>query len=130
MFSGKMIEYEFSGFFRLYFADGKNSDFFSKAIEDTTNLIVSAINIYEVFKKILRERDENSALQAIALMQQATFKDVDVTISILAAKLSHEYKIPMADSLILATAKLHKATLWTQDSDFKDIPEVQYIDKA
>lgn len=113
-----------------YFADGKNSDFFSKAIEDTTNLIVSAINIYEVFKKILRERDENSALQAVAVMQQATFKEVDFSISILAAKLSYEYKIPMADSLILATANLHKAILWRQDSDFKDIPEVQYIDKA
>lgn len=113
-----------------YFADGKNSDFFSKAIEDTTNLIVSAINIYEVFKKILRERDENSALQAVAVMQQATFKEVDFSISILAAKLSYEYKIPMADSLILATVNLHKAILWRQDSDFKDIPEVQYIDKA
>lgn len=113
-----------------YFADGKNSDFFSKAIEDTTNLIVSAINIYEVFKKILRERDENSALQAVAVMQQATFKEVDFSISILAAKLSYEYKIPMADSLILATVNLHKAILWRQDSDFKDIPEVQYIDKS
>ncbi|MFQ5710021.1 MAG: type II toxin-antitoxin system VapC family toxin [bacterium] len=113
-----------------YFADGKSSDFFSEAIEDTTNLIVSTINIYEVFKKVLRERDENSALQAIALMHQANIKDVDFNISILAAKLSHEHNIPMADSLILATAKLYKATLWTQDSDFKDIPEVQYIERG
>ena len=112
-----------------YFADSKNANFFSKTIEDTTNLIVSAINIYEVFKKILKERDEHSALVAISVMQQATIKDVDFNISILAAKLSIDHKIPMADSLILATAKLYKATLWTQDSDFKDMPEVHFVEK-
>jgi predicted nucleic acid-binding protein len=112
-----------------YFADGKNSSFFSKAIEDTQNLIVSTINIYEVFKKILSEKDENVALQAIAVMHQATIKDVDIPISLLAAKLSLEHRIPMADSLIYATAKINNATLWTQDSDFKEVPDVQYVSK-
>jgi predicted nucleic acid-binding protein len=62
-------------------------------------------------------------------MQQAMVKDVDLNISLLGAKLSQEHKLPMADSIILATAKLHHATLWTQDSDFKDIPQVQFIEK-
>ena len=53
-----------------YFANEKNADFFAAAIEDTDNLIVSTINLYEVFKRILQQRDENLALQAIALMQQ------------------------------------------------------------
>ncbi len=112
-----------------YFADGKNCLFFSKAIEDTQNLIVSTINIYEVFKKILSEKDENSALQAIAVMHQAIIKDVDIPLSLLAAKLSIEHKLPMADSIILATANIYKALLWTQDSDFKDVPDVQYVSK-
>jgi predicted nucleic acid-binding protein len=113
-----------------YFADGKNADFFSNPIEDTENLIVSPINLYEVFKKVLMERDEDSALKAIAVMQQATIIEVDANISLLAAELSHVLKIPMADSLILATANFHDAVLWTQDSDFRDLPDVQYIDKA
>ena len=112
-----------------YFANDKNADFFAKTIEDTDNLIVSAINLYEVFKKVLQQRDENAAFQAIALMQQSKTIDVDSSISLLAAKLSTDFNIPMADSLILATANTYNATLWTQDSDFKDIPGVKYIDK-
>ena len=102
-----------------YFADGKNADFFAPAVEDTNNLMVSTINIYEVFKNILLERDENAALQAIAVMQQAMIKDVDPAIALLASRLSIKNKLPMADSLIWATAKLNDATLWTQYSDLK-----------
>jgi len=112
-----------------YFADGKNADFFAPAVEDTNNLMVSTINIYEVFKNILLERDENAALQAIAVMQQAMIKDVDPAIALLASRLSIKNKLPMADSLIWATARLNDATLWTQDSDFKEIPEIKYKDK-
>ncbi len=113
-----------------YFADGKNADFFSGAIEDTDNLIISTINLYEIFKKILQQRDENSAFQAIALMQQAKVVDVDSSISLLAAKQSIDFKLPMADSLIFATANAYNATLWTQDSDFKDISGIKYIKKS
>ena len=71
-----------------YFSDDKNSDFFAPAIENTVDLIVSTINLYEVFKKILQQRDETDALQAISLMQQGTVVDIDSTISLNAAKIS------------------------------------------
>lgn len=112
-----------------YFSGGRNTDFFTSAIEDTNHLIVSTINIYEVFKKVLNERDENSALQVIAIMQQAKVKNVNSQVSLFAARLSYENKLPMADSLILATARINNAVLWTQDSDFKNFPDVQYISK-
>ena len=112
-----------------YFANAKNADFFSDAIEDTENLIVSTINLYEVFKKILQQKDENSALQAIALMQQGRIVEVDSSISLNSAKQSIELKLPMADSIIFATALSFNAILWTQDSDFIDIPSVKYIKK-
>ena len=112
-----------------YFANSKNADFFANAIEDTDLLIVSTINLYEVFKKIIQQRDENSAFQAIALMQQGKVVDVDSSISLISAKQSIELKLPMADSIILATANAYSATLWTQDSDFKGIPGVKYIQK-
>ena len=112
-----------------YLADGRNAQFFVQAIEDTENLIVSAINIYEVFKRILQQRNEDAALQAAALMQQATVIDVTSSISMSAAKLSVEPRLPLADSLILTTAQLHNATLWTQDADFKGFDGVQYIKK-
>jgi predicted nucleic acid-binding protein len=113
-----------------YFANSKNADYFANAIEDTDHLIVSTINLYEVFKKIIQQRDENSAFQAIALMQQGKVVDVDSSISLISAKQSIELKLPMADSIILATANAFSATLWTQDSDFKGIPGVKYIQKS
>jgi len=112
-----------------YFANDVNADFFALAIEDTPNLIVPSISLLEVFKNILRQRMENEALQAIALMQQGQVIPLDDSLALKAAKLGLELKLPLADSIILATAKKYNATLWTQDSDFKDIKGVKYIAK-
>jgi len=112
-----------------YFADGKNAKFFVKAIKNTEELIVSTVNLYEVYKKVLMERDENSALQAASLMQQAKVVNITSSIAIIAAKLSCELKIPMADSLIYSTARMYNAVVWTQDVDFKDLEEVKYFKK-
>lgn len=112
-----------------YLADDENADFFAPAIEKTEDLIVSAINIYEVFKRVLQQRDEQAALQASALMQQSTVVDVTPSIAMSAAKTSAELKLPMADSLILVTARQYEATVWTQDADFKDLANVQWVKK-
>ncbi len=112
-----------------YFANGKNAKFFAPVIEDTKKLIVSTINLYEIFKKILKEKDENSALQAIALMQQAKVVEVNTSIAISAAKISYDKNIPMVDSLIYTTARFFNAIVWTQDSDFKDLDGVKFIKK-
>jgi toxin FitB len=112
-----------------YFADGPNASFFSRPLQKTGDLVVPTITIYEVFKAVLRQRNESDALQTVALMQQGSVVDLTTSISILAAKISIEQRLPMADSIILATAHAYGATLWTQDSDFKDIDGVQYIAK-
>lgn len=109
-----------------YFADGPNADFFAPAIENTRQLLVPAISLYEVFKRVLQQRGEGDALQAVALMQQGRVVDVDGTLALSAARLSAELKLPMADSLILAAAQAHKAVLWTQDADFAAVPGVRY----
>jgi len=112
-----------------YFADAKNAEFFAPPIQDTKNLVVSTINIYEVFKKILEQKDENAALEAIAVMEQARVIDFNSTLALFSAGLSYELKLPMADSIILATARSLKATLWTQDLHFANLPDVKYIRK-
>ena len=110
-----------------YFADGPNALFFSQPLLKTAELIVPTITIYEVFKTVLRQRDESDALQAIALMEQGSVVDLTANISILAAKMNIERNMPMADSIILATARIYQATIWTQDSDFEGIEGVRYI---
>src|ERR1019366_862087 len=110
-----------------YFADGPNAPFFSRPMQNTSDLIVPSITIYEVFKTVLRQRNESDALQAVALMLQGSVIDLSATISIMAAKISLGEKMPMADSIILATARLYQATVWTEDADFEGIAGVQYI---
>ncbi len=112
-----------------YFTDGKNAEYFAPVIENTENLIVSVINLYEVYKKISVEKDENHAIQAAALMQQPKVIEITESISIFAAKLSIDHKLPMADSLIYATAKSNDAIVWTQDSYFKSLEDVKYFQK-
>ena len=112
-----------------YFADGRNAEFFAPPIQDIKNLVVSTINIYEVFKKILEQKDENAALEAIGVMEQARVIDFNSTLALFSAGLSYELKLPMADSIILATARSLKATLWTQDLHFANLPDAKYISK-
>jgi len=112
-----------------YFGSGINAGIFASAIENTKELIVSTINLYEVYKKVLTERNENNALEAIGFMQQAKVIDVDISISIQAAGISYLNKLPMADSIIYTTALQNDAILWTQDIDFKGLPYVKLINK-
>jgi len=112
-----------------YFAEGPNAGFFAPALEDTEHLAVSTINIYEVFKHVHHQRGEDSALWAVALMQQGIVAEVTSSIAMDAARLSVELKLPMADSLILATARAHDAVLWTQDADFDGMTRVKYVRK-
>lgn len=112
-----------------YFADADNAGFFADAITDTEELIVPAISLLEVFKRILQQRDENAALQAVACMRQGRVVPLDEEMALNAAKLGAEHRLPLADSVILATARRHEAILWTQDGDFKGLEHVQYIPK-
>ena len=112
-----------------YFADEDNASFFAPAIEDLSQLIVPALCLYEVFKRILQQRGEGQALQAIAAMQRGRVAELDASIALRAAKLSVEQSLPMADSVMLATAQAFDATLWTQDADFTGIEDVQYVAK-
>lgn len=113
-----------------YFADESNADFFAPAIENVADLVVPSISIYEVFKRICQQRGEDAALRAIAVMMQGAITNLDTALALNAAKLSIDLKLPMADSIMLATARAHEAILWTQDVHFKDIVDVRYIEKS
>ena len=94
-----------------YSADGPSAGLFASTIEKTDQLIVPTLSLYEVFKRVLQQRDEGAALNAVALMQQATVVDLSAS---------------LADSVIYATARAYEATLWTQDADFKGLPHVRF----
>jgi len=112
-----------------YLANSRNASFFAPALEDTESLLVSTVNVYEVFKRVFQQRGEDAALQAVALMHQARVVAVTSPLSLDAARLSAELKLPMADSLILATARAYRATVWTQDAHFERLPDAKFIRK-
>jgi toxin FitB len=109
-----------------YFANGPNASFFAGPIEKTDELLVPSLTIYEVFKRVLQQRAEDDALRAVAVMQQGSVVDLDARLALSAARIGLETRMPMADSVVLATARLHDASLWTQDADFEGLPGVRY----
>ena len=112
-----------------YFADAPNAKHFLAPLSDSAALVVPTVIMYEVFKVVLRESGENDALQAAMAMQKGTVVDLIAPLALAAAKLSLAHDLPMADGIILATAREFKATLWTQDADFKHIKDVKYFPK-
>ncbi|MBE0411726.1 MAG: type II toxin-antitoxin system VapC family toxin [Anaerolineales bacterium] len=113
-----------------YFADGSNADFFAPAITAESHLVVPTICIYEVFKRLSIQRGNDQALQAMGLLYRGQIIPLSDEIALQAALLSLEHKLPMADSIILATTHNQAAALWTQDEHFKDIPGVMFVEKG
>jgi len=113
-----------------YFAEGPNAPHFAAAIEATESLVVPTITLLEVFKRIRQQRDESVALRYVALMQQSTVVDLDAALALRAAALGVRHKLPLADSIVYATAQAAGATLWTQDADFDGLPGVEFFAKA
>jgi predicted nucleic acid-binding protein len=113
-----------------YFANSSNGDVFARIIKQSADLVVPTVSMYEVFKRISLQRDEEEALKAVGLMSFGRVIDLTQEIALAASVLSMEHKLPMADSIILATARAEQATLWTQDEHFEGLEGVKYIKKV
>ena len=109
-----------------FFADSPRADLFAPAIEQVHLLVVPVVTIYEVVKKLVRESGEDVASRALSLMQRGQVVAVDLSVALAASKTG----LPMADSLIYATAQAHGAVLWTQDSHFDGLPGVKFFSKG
>ena len=113
-----------------YIAGGPNSGVFAPAICDTRSLVVPTLCVLEVFKRILQQRGQVAALSAVGPMLQGRVQDLDARLALEAARLGLEHGLALADSVVLATARLHGAVLWTQDADFSGLPGVRYVPSA
>lgn len=112
-----------------YFADGPNAAVFAPAIEDAHHLVVPSICIVEVFRRMLQQRGLEAALRATAAMQRGTVIELDASLACDAGRVGIEHKLPLADSIIFATARARDALVWTQDSDFAGLAGVRYVPK-
>jgi len=112
-----------------YFSGDANATTFSRPIEKIEKLLVPSITLTEVFKCILHQRSEDAALEAIAHMEQGKVISLDGSLAIDAAQYGVDLKLPLADSIIYATAQKFDALVWTQDADFKFLDGVKYFSK-
>ncbi len=112
-----------------YFAGSPASDAYAAVIESIGGVIVPTIVLYEVFKKVAAEADEDKAFRAIAHMRQGVVADLDTSIALHAARVGREYGLPLADSVIYATALAHGAGLITHDGHFGSVPGVRFLPK-
>ncbi len=113
-----------------YFADGPQADRFAPMIEDVERVLVPTIVLLEVTRRVMQQRGEDAALQVAAAMHQGRIADLDSGIALSAAQLGIAHKLPLADSVIYATARQYNATLWTMDADFEGLAEVKFIPKS
>ena len=108
-----------------YLADTPRADLFAPAVEAPERLVVPVLTVYEVVKKLMRESGEEAATAALALMQQSEVVEIGLPLAMDAALNG----LPLANSLIYATARHHDAELWTQDAHFEGLAGVRYFPK-
>lgn len=113
-----------------YFAGSAHASHVTAAIENIERLLVPTIVLLEVTRRVMQQRDEDAALQVAAVLHQGQIVPLDSGIALSAAHFGVVHKLPLADSIILATAKQFDATIWTFDADFKDLPAVKYFSKT
>ena len=110
-----------------YFADERNAGAFAEPIADFDNLLVPSITLTEVFKTVVRQQDEHAAAEVVAQMKRGHVISLDESLAVAAAECGLQFKLPLADSIIYATARKFDAVVWTQDADFEDLPNVKFF---
>jgi predicted nucleic acid-binding protein len=112
-----------------YLAAGPQAGQFAAAVEDVARLVVPSVVLLEVTRRVMQQRGEDDALQVAAVMHQGRVVELDSGIALSAAQIGVAHKLPLADSVIYATAKQFQATIWTMDADFEGLPGVRYVPK-
>jgi toxin FitB len=113
-----------------YFGNGSNADFFAEAIENTRNLVVPHLVVYEVSKRLRQLHGDEAEDKAMLFLEKGQLFGGDMTLMRQAALASQTYKLAMADAIIWQTAQTHKAMLYTQDIDLEGLPGVVFKAKS
>ena len=124
-----MIVVDSSGWLE-FLTEGALADEYAKRLRQPALVITPTIVVYEVYKHAKRLRGEKGALDAVAAMQKTQIVPLNEELALVSADLSLEAKLPMADAIVLATARLYGAEVITSDADFSGIPGVTYLPKA
>lgn len=121
-----MVVVDSSGWIE-FFTDGPKANAFARYLKELEQVVTPTVVVYEVYKKIKRERGEVLAKLCLAQIQKTQLVPIDEELAVLAADIGLEFSLPMADSFVLATARAYGAQLITGDSDFREVPGAQVL---
>lgn len=110
-----------------FLTDGPLAAEYLKYLKDTSKIKTPTIVIYEVYKKIKRERTEEEALLAVSLLNRTSVIQLSESIALFAADLSLQYSLPMADAIVYATALEGGCRVVTSDAHFKRLDKVVFV---
>jgi len=112
-----------------FFAGTPLDESIVNAIGNSDDMYVPSICLYEVRKKFLNDNDPDTAVAVIDIMKNGKVINLDSEIALLASDIGKQHKLPMADSIIYATAELYDAEIYTQDKHFENMDRVHYFSK-
>jgi toxin FitB len=121
-----MVVVDSSGWIE-FFANGPKAEAYGRYLKNPDNIFTPPIVVYEVYKKVKRERGEETAKLCLAQIEKTHIVPLDHALAVRAADLSLEFSFAMADAFVLATAYSVGAELITSDSDFRKIPGVKVL---
>jgi predicted nucleic acid-binding protein len=110
-----------------YLAERPKADLFAPYIEGSEPLVSSAIQVYEIYKVVRRDVNEERAIEAVSALRTTTIEPLAEGLALEAADVALEYGLAMADAMIYATASRHDAEIVTGDADFNGLPRVTLI---
>ena len=121
-----MILVDSSGWIE-YLAARPKADLFAPYIEGSEPLVSSAIQIYEVYKVVRRDLNEERAIEAVSALRMTTIEPLVDSLALEAADIALEHGLAMADAIIFTTASRHGAQIVTGAVDFDGLPRVTLI---
>ena len=110
-----------------FFTGGPLAERYAAYLTPRHDIITPTIVLYEVYKKIKREKGEETALLFTGRLSATHVVQLTESIAYLAADFSMRHGLAMADAIVYATAKDQEADVVTGDTDLKDLPGVVYI---
>jgi len=112
-----------------FFTAGASGPLFKPVIEQRDQLLVPAINIYEVHKVLSRKLPAGAVQSCLDVMRQGRVLDLTDRRAIAAADMAGKHKLAMADAVIYSMSREFDATLWTQDVDYDGLVGVKFFEK-
>jgi toxin FitB len=110
-----------------FMGDGPLAEKFAPYFEREERLLVPAIVLYEVYKKLLSAQGSTAADRFLSAALRARVVPIDERLALLAARISLDRRLAMADAMIYATALAAGAHLVTSDGHFRGLADVTII---